>query len=520
MNVAMLRALPMAAPLKAAAAPKPVETPQDRLEKAIDSSRQLLPDALEPVQTAAKGIDFTLPENAEVGENLAGLSAAITQAGTQMHPLGNFKEMVATWLGATPFHQYSERRSVAPLLPGLMTLSANEVIARDYKVRSVVGLDQEGNLAAPETGQVQVDYNQTKDVISRGIYLLEDKDGNKLIVNLGGRLNVMTHNDQKGLADEFFAKVENHAKENNFYENKVLQYVETMNGAYLTYLDNLKHKPTTWNDISMRPEIKQLVRSNTSDFVNNLPVYKENGRFASRNILLAGPPGTGKSMVNDVLFTELKDKATFIHVTSKSLGGAGSVSGVFEAARMMEPCVVIFEDLDLVGGGERDGNSRKGVLNEMLNQLSGVHDNSGLVVLGSTNQATAFDEAMLRPLRFSTVIPVELPDKALRQEILTKITSSLGLAADVSLASLAERTEKFSGAGLTELKELAVQHAIEGGSFDANEHVTLRGADFNQALADIALKQEYLDKINPPKPDPAPPAPPTETPAPPAEGGN
>jgi len=501
----------MAAPIRAAAPKPPAETPQDRLEKAIDYSRQLLPDALEPVQEAAKGIDFTLPENAEVGENLAGLSAAITQAGTKMHPLGNFKEMVATWLGATPFHQYSERRGVAPLLPGLMTLSANEVIARDYKVRTVVGLDGEGNLAAPETGQVPIDYDKTKDVISRGIYLLEDKAGNKLIVNLGGRLNVMTHNDQKHLAEEFYTKVETHAKENNFYKNKVLQYVETMSGAYLTYLDNLKHKPTTWNDISMKPEIKQLVRSNTSDFIHNLDLYKENGRFANRNLLLAGPPGTGKSMVNDVLFTELKGESTFIHVTSKSLGSAGSVAGIFESARLMNPCVLIFEDLDLVGSGERDGNSRKGVLNEMLNQLSGVHDNTGLVVIGSTNQATAFDEAMLRPLRFSTVIPVELPDKALRQEILTKITASLGLAEDVSLATLAERTEKFSGAGLTELKELAVQHAIEGGSFDAAEKVTLRAQDFEKALADIALKQEYLDKLNPPKP-------PAENP--PAEGGN
>ncbi|MHB2019776.1 MAG: AAA family ATPase, partial [Candidatus Xenobia bacterium] len=214
----------------------------------------------------------------------------------------------------------------------------------------------------------------------------------------------------------------------------------------------------------------------------------------SRNLLLAGPPGTGKSMTNDILMHELKGKVTFIYVTSKSLTGPEAVSGIFQAARQMQPSLIVIEDLDMLGAVARDDNSKTNVLNEMLNQISGVFDNTGLVVVGTTNTVGQFDDAMLRPLRFSNVIPIPMPDATLRKEILQKVTRTLALAPDVNLDDLAARTDKFSGAGITEMKELAVQNAIHEGSFAHGDHVLLRAQDFNQALEVIALKQKYLDQ--------------------------
>jgi len=263
----------------------------------------------------------------------------------------------------------------------------------------------------------------------------------------------------------------------------------------MDFQDGLKTKPTTWGDIALAPKSEELIRSNTTDFFKELSIYKENGKFACRNILLAGPPGTGKSMINDILIQELKDEVTFIYVTSKSIHGSGSIAGIFDAARMLGPAVVIMEDLDLVGTADRNTNNRKDILNELLNQLSGIYDNTGLVVLGSTNQAGAFDEAMLRPLRFSTVVPMQFPDRNLRHKILKKITAGIHLAPDVDLGGLADRTDNYSGAGLTELKEMAIQAAISGHAVDDQGKAIVSAAHFEKALDLIRLKKEYLEQL-------------------------
>lgn len=479
-------------------------SPQDQLNQAIEQAQDTVGQALSPVFIAKKGLNFTQTENLPVGEKLLGYSQDVQVEAAKLHPLGSYENMLVSHLNATGVDQTKQSRLIAPMLPGLQFKATNEVIAKHYKVKNVAATEGYYNtIVAPKTTRIQTDYDKFESVTSEAVWMLEDEHGNNLIAELKREspwdpitLNVFAHKDQKELVDKFYGQVDDWCKENNYYKNKVLEYVQTMDGEYLTFKEGLKHKAVTWDDISIPTRHKESLQNNTVNFFDNLDIYKKNGKYANRNILLPGPPGTGKSMVNDILFTELKGEVTFIHVTSKSLQNPEAVAGIFDAARMLQPCGVIFEDLDLVGSTERNNNgTRKDVLNEMLNQMSGVYDNTGLVVLGSTNRADAFDAAMLRPLRFSTIIPMELPDKELREKILRNITKSINLAQDVNLASLAERTPEFSGAGLTELKEMAVQHAIETGSVDANRKVLLRAQDFDKGLEIIALKKEYLEKM-------------------------
>ena len=466
---------------------------EDRLDEAIARAIPQIEGALKPVHDLTKDVDLTLRDNKEVSQTLGDFSQGVHMMGSSVHPFKNHKEMVEAWLGATEFHRFTDSRNPAPLLPGLRMKAVQDLVNSDKYtvVHTTAPPDWRGQAQAPKFTSIRTDYETTEKVPLDIIYLLEDEDHNHIMVQMnGGRLSVVAHNDQRELVDEFYETLDTEIKENNFYKNKILQF-----NGYLDFQDGLKKTPVTWDDIAL-PEIsEQLIRSNTVDFLENLDAYKKNVKFPNRNLLMAGPPGTGKSMVNDILMQQLEGEATFIHVTSKSLTGPGAVAGIFDAAREMQPAVVILEDLDMLGATGRDDNTRRSSLNEMLNQLSGVFDNTGLVVIGSTNAASQFDHAMLRPLRFSNVIPMPLPDAEVRANILEKITRKLNLAADVDLAALAARTEEFTGAGLTELKEMAVQSAIEGGSFHEGNKVLLRNEDFEKGLEIIRLKKEYLEQI-------------------------
>lgn len=465
---------------------------EEKLDKAIDKALPEVRDAINDVTELTKDTDLTLRENKGISQRMGGFAQGVQAMGTEVHPFKNHAEMVEAWLGATEFHRFSERRNPSPMLPGLTLKAVQEVCEGDYQiVHTVAPPDWRGQAQAPKYTPIRTDYNKTETLPLSVIYLLEDKDKNHIIVELNeGRLKVTAHNDQKELVNDFYDNVDTWIDGNNFYKNKVLQFAGT-----LDFAEGLKDTPVTWDDIALPEASEKLIKSNTVDFLKNLELYKKNGKFASRNLLMAGPPGTGKSMVNDILMQQLEGDATFIHVTSKSLRGPGSVSGIFEAAREMSPAVVVLEDLDMLGATGRNDSGSRGTLNELLNQISGVYDNEGLVVIGSTNAASKFDHAMLRPLRFSNVIPVPMPDAEVREQILQKITRKLTLAADVDLANLAQRTEKYTGAGLTELKELAIQSAIQDQSFADGKKVLLRKADFEEALETVRLKNEYLERI-------------------------
>jgi cell division protease FtsH len=465
---------------------------EEKLDKAIDKALPEVREAIKDVTELIRDTDLTLRENKGVSQQMGGFAQTVQSKGTQIHPFKNHAEMVEAWLGATEFHRFSESRNPSPMLPGLTLKAVQEVCKGQYQiVHTVAPPDWRGQAQAPRYTPIRTDYNKTETLPLSVIYLLEDQDKNHIMVELNeGRVNVIAHNDQKELVADFYNNLDTWMGGNNFYKNKVLQFAGT-----LDFAAGLKDTPVTWDDIALPEASEALIKSNTVDFLKNLELYKKNGKFASRNLLMAGPPGTGKSMVNDILMQQLEGDATFIHVTSKSLRGPGSVSGIFEAAREMSPAVIVLEDLDMLGATGRNDSRNRGTLNELLNQISGVFDNEGLVVVGSTNAASRFDHAMLRPLRFSNVVPVPMPDADVRRRILQKITRKLTLAADVDLADVAVRTEKYTGAGLTELKELAIQSAIQDNSFAEGKKVLLRKSDFEDALETVRLKNEYLEEI-------------------------
>ena len=133
--------------------------------------------------------------------------------------------------------------------------------------------------------------------------------------------------------------------------------------------------------------------------------------------------------------------------------GAKRVRELFEAAKEKAPCIIFIDEIDAVGGSRKlkDQSALKMTLNELLVQMDGFEENSGIIVIGATNFKESLDAALLRPGRFDKHVVVPLPDVAGRKEILEMYAKKTKLSPDVDLNVIARGTPGFSGADLFNL---------------------------------------------------------------------
>jgi len=223
---------------------------------------------------------------------------------------------------------------------------------------------------------------------------------------------------------------------------------------------------------------------------------KEPERFTAvgakipRGVLLVGPPGTGKTLLARAIAGEAG--VPFFTISASEFVelfvgvGASRVRDLFRQAKAKAPCIIFIDEIDAVGrqrgAGIGGGNDeREQTLNQLLTEMDGFEDNSGVILLAATNRADVLDSALLRPGRFDRQILVELPDRRGREAILGVHGRSRPLGDDISLALWARRTPGFSGADLANLiNEAAILTARRNRSAideqamnDALERVTM-----------------------------------------------
>lgn len=177
-----------------------------------------------------------------------------------------------------------------------------------------------------------------------------------------------------------------------------------------------------------------------------------------KGVLLTGPPGTGKTLLARAVAGEAG--VPFFYKTGSEFDemfvGVGSrrVRSLFAAAKKKAPCIVFIDEVDAVGGKrtnwESSGGSRK-TLNQLLTDMDGFEENSGVVVMAATNLQELLDPALTRPGRFDRQVAVGLPDVRGRQQIIDLYLEGKPLASDVDSENLARRTPGFSGAELANL---------------------------------------------------------------------
>jgi cell division protease FtsH len=221
------------------------------------------------------------------------------------------------------------------------------------------------------------------------------------------------------------------------------------------------------------------------DYFHATDKYTRLGAKLPHGVLLVGPPGTGKTLLAKAVAGEAS--VPFYSISGSDFVemyvgvGASRVRSLFKTAKANAPCLIFIDEIDAVGrqrgAGLGGGNDeREQTLNELLVEMDGFEDNSGIIVMAATNRADVLDPALTRPGRFDRTITVDLPDKEGRAAILRVHSRNKKLANDVSFDDIASRTVGFSGADLANIMNEAAILAVR-----ANRAV-ITTADIDEAI--------------------------------------
>lgn len=214
-------------------------------------------------------------------------------------------------------------------------------------------------------------------------------------------------------------------------------------------------------------ELKKSIRRKIIDPLEHPEMYAAYGKKVGGGILLYGPPGCGKTHLAKATAGEIN--ATFlaigIHdVLDMWIGNSErNLHQIFEVARANKPCVLFFDEADALGASRGDMKQSAGrhVINQFLAELDGVKaDNDGVLILAATNTPWQMDSAFRRPGRFDRVVFVPPPDAPARASIL-RILLDGKPQKDLDLATVAKKTDGFSGADLKAVVDVAVEDKIE-----------------------------------------------------------
>ena len=237
---------------------------------------------------------------------------------------------------------------------------------------------------------------------------------------------------------------------------------------------------TRFDDVAGIPEAAEELKE-VITFLKEPKKFTNLGAKVPKGILLIGPPGTGKTLLAKAIAGE--SGVPFISIAASEFVelfvgvGASRVRDLFEKAKEKSPCIIFIDEIDSIGrqrgSGIGGGNDeREQTLNQLLTELDGFVDNSGIIVLAATNRPDILDSALLRPGRFDRKIEVSLPDLDGRKKILSVHSLSKPLSSNVDLSYWATRTVGFSGADLANLlNESAIHCAREKSKTINDSHI-------------------------------------------------
>lgn len=245
-----------------------------------------------------------------------------------------------------------------------------------------------------------------------------------------------------------------------------------------------------WEDIGGQRELKKRLYEMVELPLKEGEKFKSFGIKAPKGILLYGPPGCSKTMTAKALATEsglnflaVKGPEVFDKYVGES---ERKIRDIFNKARASSPSIVFIDEIDAIAmdreGGEAT-NVSKQVLNTILNELDGIEELNGVIIVGATNRPASIDPALLRPGRLDRHVYVGPPDADARREIISKNIARFAIpdaAVGPILQEAVDATDGCSGAECVLLCQEAGLHAI------CNNKASIDAADFRYAIGEIS----------------------------------
>ena len=255
-----------------------------------------------------------------------------------------------------------------------------------------------------------------------------------------------------------------------------------------------------FSDVAGIDEVKnELVE--VVDYFTNAKKYKALGAILPKGVLLVGPPGTGKTLLAKAVAGEAN--VPFYSISGSDFVemyvgvGASRVRDMFKTAKANAPCLVFIDEIDAVGrqrgAGLGGGNDeREQTLNQLLVEMDGFEDSSGVIIMAATNRSDVLDPALTRPGRFDRIITVDYPDKDGREAILKVHSRNKKVSKDVDYDAIARNTVGFAGADLANIMNEAAILAVR----ENRDEITYKDIDeaIDRRIAGPAKDNKHLEE--------------------------
>ncbi len=272
-----------------------------------------------------------------------------------------------------------------------------------------------------------------------------------------------------------------------------LSVIEVLDDAWdplISSAEIIESPNISYSDIGGLDEQIHQVRQAIELPIENPGAFKKFGIESPKGILLAGPPGTGKTMLAKAVATSTN--ATFLGIVGSELAqkyigeGGRMVRELFELASQRAPSIIFIDEIDSIGSKRLDSTTSgdrevQRTLMQLLAEMDGFDSVKDVKIIAATNRPELLDAALMRSGRFDRIVTLPLPDKEARVNIFKVHTKNTPLAKDIDFEIISNRSEGFSGA---EIKSVVVEAAINAISDDRN----------NVNKKDIFLSIEKINK--------------------------
>jgi len=378
----------------------------------------------------------------------------------------------------------------------MMRYCIHQVLQERFEIAEVIFVDERCKVVSPRWQNAQIFRGEEGKVSipKQAMFMLYDTEDTtvksvleapwvvKIFTWEDGETQVNIYTDQEQeKVNELWQQFEDYFAEKGPLKGELF----TPTGEYI------ENKGKTFDDVVLTDEIKDKIMMNAVDFFTNIDQYEKHGLSTSRGVILAGEPGTGKTLTLEAIITHFPN-VTRIYATSETLMGRHHIRDLYRMARLLKPSIVFIEDIDTLGASDDEDYHRTPLLGEILAALNSIEPNDKVLTIATTNYPDALDIAIRdRPGRFDVRIDFQVPDKEGRKIILKQYLSNFKIRDNtMKYERIINATEGFSGAWLVELVQTSFSFALR----DNPKNPTISMDNLESALSVVNENRALANK--------------------------